>query len=289
MPGAPPDVRACLCHEPDDPRRSRLPCLPEYGQRLPPVPLSRWPSAASSSASAPAPHRPAPAPSPTCRCRTRRAPPVSTTRTSPSRRSAPRSACPAGRRRCARPRSYTNGLKAQGIIDYGYSDTNMSDYEEDHHDPPRTGRFPAGPAEPVAGAALGHQELHHQGRRGDETEERRLQGHHHAFRRPQRDQGQLDHGPQRHRHRLAGDRPSAETFRPPRGTHRGGRNPAGANGSQQPLPPCRRHGPVIASMMPGVWMLANSVSPSGEKVTPVNSLYSGSCSVPMLSSLRASG
>jgi hypothetical protein len=25
--------------------------------------------------------------------------------------------------------SYTNPLKAQGIIDYGYSDTNMSDYE----------------------------------------------------------------------------------------------------------------------------------------------------------------
>ena len=30
------------------------------------------------------------------------------------------------------PTSYTNKLKAQGIIDYGYSDTNMSDYEEDH-------------------------------------------------------------------------------------------------------------------------------------------------------------
>ena len=28
--------------------------------------------------------------------------------------------------------SYTNKLKQQGIIDYGYSDTNMSDYEEDH-------------------------------------------------------------------------------------------------------------------------------------------------------------
>jgi hypothetical protein len=30
------------------------------------------------------------------------------------------------------PTSYTNKLKAQGVIDYGYSDTNMSDYEEDH-------------------------------------------------------------------------------------------------------------------------------------------------------------
>jgi hypothetical protein len=30
------------------------------------------------------------------------------------------------------PTSYTNPLKAQGIIDYGYTDTNMSDYEEDH-------------------------------------------------------------------------------------------------------------------------------------------------------------
>jgi len=52
---------------------------------------------------------------------------------------------------------------------------------------------------------------------------------------------------------------------------------------------CRFHGPVIASMIPGVWMFANSVLPSGEKVTPVNSLYSGFSSVPMLSSLRAIG
>ncbi|MEV5720585.1 hypothetical protein AB0L41_42535 [Amycolatopsis mediterranei] len=28
--------------------------------------------------------------------------------------------------------TYTNGLKKQGIIDYGYTDTSMSDYEEDH-------------------------------------------------------------------------------------------------------------------------------------------------------------
>ena len=45
----------------------------------------------------------------------------------------------------------------------------------------------------------------------------------------------------------------------------------------------------MASMMPGSWMLANSVLPSGEKVTPVNSLYSGSSAVPMFSSLRAIG
>jgi hypothetical protein len=45
----------------------------------------------------------------------------------------------------------------------------------------------------------------------------------------------------------------------------------------------------MASMMPGVWMLAKRVRPSGEKVTPVNSLYSGASGVPWLSSLRAIG
>lgn len=30
------------------------------------------------------------------------------------------------------PVSYTNALKKQQIVDYGYEDTNMSDYEEDH-------------------------------------------------------------------------------------------------------------------------------------------------------------
>lgn len=34
----------------------------------------------------------------------------------------------------------------------------------------------------------------------------------------------------------------------------------------------RFHGPVMASMMPGFWMLANSVRPSGENVTPAISL-----------------
>lgn len=41
--------------------------------------------------------------------------------------------------------SYTNGLKAQGIIDYGYSDTNMSDYEEDHFIPLELGGSPTDP------------------------------------------------------------------------------------------------------------------------------------------------
>lgn len=52
---------------------------------------------------------------------------------------------------------------------------------------------------------------------------------------------------------------------------------------------CRFHGPVIASKMPGFWMLPKSVFPSGEKVTPANSLYSGSSSVPTFRSLRAMG
>ena len=30
------------------------------------------------------------------------------------------------------PASYTDHLKRQGIVDYGYTDTNPADYEEDH-------------------------------------------------------------------------------------------------------------------------------------------------------------
>jgi len=41
--------------------------------------------------------------------------------------------------------SYTNKLKAQGIIDYGYSDTSMSDYEEDHFLPLELGGSPTDP------------------------------------------------------------------------------------------------------------------------------------------------
>jgi hypothetical protein len=43
------------------------------------------------------------------------------------------------------PTSYTNPLKAQGIADYGYSDTNMSDYEEDHLVPLELGGAPRDP------------------------------------------------------------------------------------------------------------------------------------------------
>ncbi len=41
--------------------------------------------------------------------------------------------CHAGYTETVRPPvSYTNSLKKQQIIDYGYEDTNMKDYEEDH-------------------------------------------------------------------------------------------------------------------------------------------------------------
>lgn len=43
------------------------------------------------------------------------------------------------------PTSYTNPLKKQGIADYGYSDTNMSDYEEDHLIPLELGGAPRDP------------------------------------------------------------------------------------------------------------------------------------------------
>lgn len=41
--------------------------------------------------------------------------------------------------------SYTNTLKKQGIISYGYSDTSMSDYEEDHFLPLELGGAPKDP------------------------------------------------------------------------------------------------------------------------------------------------
>ncbi len=43
------------------------------------------------------------------------------------------------------PTSYTNGLKVQGISDYGYSDTSLSDYEEDHFIPLELGGDPRDP------------------------------------------------------------------------------------------------------------------------------------------------
>ena len=54
------------------------------------------------------------------------------------------------------PTSYTNPLKQQGIIDYGYTDTAMSDYEEDHFIPLELGGSPRDPGnlwpEPHAGS-----------------------------------------------------------------------------------------------------------------------------------------
>ena len=41
--------------------------------------------------------------------------------------------------------SYTNKLKTQGIADYGYSDTSLSDYEEDHFLPLELGGAPKDP------------------------------------------------------------------------------------------------------------------------------------------------
>jgi len=40
------------------------------------------------------------------------------------------------------PASYTNQLKVQSIHDYGYNDTNVSDYEEDHLIPLEVGGDP---------------------------------------------------------------------------------------------------------------------------------------------------
>jgi hypothetical protein len=42
--------------------------------------------------------------------------------------------------------SYTNKLKAEGIVAYGYSDTTMADYEEDHFLPLELGGSPTDPA-----------------------------------------------------------------------------------------------------------------------------------------------
>ncbi|WP_409465231.1 hypothetical protein [Amycolatopsis sp. GA6-003] len=43
------------------------------------------------------------------------------------------------------PTSYTTKLKKQGIIDYGYSDTSLSSYEEDHFLPLELGGAPKDP------------------------------------------------------------------------------------------------------------------------------------------------
>ncbi|SEM34948.1 hypothetical protein [Streptacidiphilus jiangxiensis] len=44
------------------------------------------------------------------------------------------------------PSSYTTALKRQQIAEYGYSDTNLSDYEEDHFIPLELGGAPRDPA-----------------------------------------------------------------------------------------------------------------------------------------------
>ncbi|WP_055589655.1 hypothetical protein [Peterkaempfera griseoplana] len=58
------------------------------------------------------------------------------------------------------PTTYTNPLKAQGIIDYGYADTNMADYEEDHFIPLELGGSPRDPGnlwpEPYSGTQTAH-------------------------------------------------------------------------------------------------------------------------------------
>ena len=55
--------------------------------------------------------------------------------------------CRSGYTRTVRPPvSYTNALKKQQIIDYGYTDTNMGDYEEDHFISLELGGSPKDPA-----------------------------------------------------------------------------------------------------------------------------------------------
>jgi hypothetical protein len=54
--------------------------------------------------------------------------------------------CHAGYTQTVRPAvSYTNALKKQQINDYGYEDTNMKDYEEDHFISLELGGSPANP------------------------------------------------------------------------------------------------------------------------------------------------
>jgi len=54
--------------------------------------------------------------------------------------------CVSGYTATVRPNTdYTNSLKIQGIKDYGYTDTNLSDYEEDHIMPLELGGSPTDP------------------------------------------------------------------------------------------------------------------------------------------------
>ncbi|AUG75102.1 hypothetical protein CFP65_0118 [Kitasatospora sp. MMS16-BH015] len=70
--------------------------------------------------------------------------------------------CVSGWTATVRPSTtYTNKLKVQGIAAYGYSDTNLSDYEEDHFIPLELGGAPKDPAnlwpEPHSGSATSSQ------------------------------------------------------------------------------------------------------------------------------------
>ena len=65
-------------------------------------------------------------------CPTPRARPGPPTRTSPRPPSARRSAAPATPATIRPPASYTNALKRQQIVAYGYPDTDPRGYEEDH-------------------------------------------------------------------------------------------------------------------------------------------------------------
>lgn len=59
------------------------------------------------------------------------------------------------------PTSYTNALKAQQIVAYGYTDTDPADFEEDHLVPLELGGHPRAPGnlwpEPYSGAYGAHE------------------------------------------------------------------------------------------------------------------------------------
>ena len=60
------------------------------------------------------------------------------------------------------PVSYTNALKASGLVAYGYDDTNLADYKEDHVIPLEGGGNPTDPSnlfpQPVAAASMKDQD-----------------------------------------------------------------------------------------------------------------------------------
>ncbi|MET7996702.1 hypothetical protein ABZU76_38045 [Amycolatopsis sp. NPDC005232] len=99
--------------------------------------------------------KPRPAPRPVCRCTPGTYNPDVTQSTIHS------TICVSGWTATVRPpTSYTNPLKVQGIADYGYSDTNLADYEEDHMVPLELGGAPRDPKnlwpEPCSGTQTAH-------------------------------------------------------------------------------------------------------------------------------------